>query len=305
MDKQLLHRWLSERVSQESLSWLEQKQEKIAQGAPERVFFTAFSAVPRYIGKQALDLSVEDLEAAQEVRPGWFAGHWTVDQAGRTLLVLSLPCDRVATPPEYRAETYVQTLNKVFTTADEGELVALYQSLPLLPYPEKHKAQAAEGVRSNMTTVFNAVALRNPYPAEYFDDIAWNQMVLKAVFIGSPLYLIQGLDERANPQLAQMLVDYAHERWSAKRPVTPELWRVVGGFVDDAIASDLQKVLSDSDIAQQQAAALACSQSSSPQTQALLASRPDLQSLIQNGNLTWDSFSQHHLSSQNLSSQNK
>ncbi len=184
-------------------------------------------------------------------------------------------------------------LKQLFTTADVGELVALYQSLPLLPDPEQHLAQATEGIRSNMTAVFNAVALCNPYPTDYFDEPAWNQMVLKAVFVGSPLHLIWGLESRANPELARMLIDYAHERWAAKRSVTPELWRPVGPFADELISVDLEKVLNEADVVQQQAAALACFQSPSPQAQALLARYPDLYALIEEGKLSWDSFSQN------------
>ena len=116
-------------------------------------------------------------------------------------------------------------------------------------------------------------------------------MVLKAVFVSSPLHLIWGLDRRANPELARMLADYAHERWAAKRSVTPELWRPVGRFADSAIITDLEKVLANGDIDEQQAAALACAQSPLPQAEALLSRYPDLQSSIQQGNLTWSSFS--------------
>lgn len=283
----LLLRWLLQRVDKEGFSWLSEKRERIAGGAPERVFFTAFSAVPRYTGKKDLELTSEDLQVAEVIRTGWSPEHWSVDQVARTLLVLALPQDN--------AEKYLRTLEQLVTTADVGELIALYQSLPLLPYPERHRARAAEGVRSNMTTVFKAVSLRNPYPADYFDNIAWNQMVLKAVFVGSPLYLIQGIDRRANLDLARMLTDYAHERWVASRPVTPELWRPVGRFADAEILADLEKVLSDPDSAQQEAAALACSECPLPQAQELLACHPKLQSSIHQGRLTWSSFSYNRL----------
>ena len=82
-------------------------------------------------------------------------------------------------------------------------------------------------------------------------------MVLKALFEGSPLYLIDGLDDWANADLAAMLVAYAHERWSAGRPVSPELWRSVGPFAQGSAVENLQRVLEENDPAQQ-AAALAC-----------------------------------------------
>lgn len=282
---ELLHNCLSRQISHEALIWLEEKTNQISQGAMQRLFYTAFSAVPRYLGKQQLTLSTQDLRAAAAIRPGWNPQHWSVDQAGRTWIVLSLPHADI--------EKYLWILEQVFTTADVRELIALYQSLPLMPHPEKHYARAAEGVRSNMTSVFNAVALRNPYPAEHFDDLAWNQMILKAVFVGSPLYLIHNSDRRANPQLAKMLLDYARERWAAKRSVTPEIWRFVG-YADTEVQA-LAKVLQADDLVHQEAAALACAHSPLPQAKELLARYPHLQAAIQQGNLTWSSFSRNRL----------
>src|SRR5690606_23929807 len=145
------------------------------------------------------------------------------------------------------------------------------QALPLLPHPDRWIFRATEGIRSNMTSVFEAVALRNPYPSEQFDETQWNQMVLKAVFVGSPLHLVQRLDDRANPRLARMLRDYAHERWAASRPVTPELWRIVGRYAGDEWIGDLEQVLLTGTPAEQQAAALALSESPSGRAGSVLS----------------------------------
>lgn len=215
----LLRYWVSQHTTKEGFSWLENKCKLIADGAALRVFFTSFSAVPRYVGKEKLSLNLEQLQAAQEVRSHWHPQVWTTDGAARTLLLLALPHNGAA--------EYLQVLEQLFTTADMGELVALYQALPLLPYGEQYRLRAAEGVRSNMIPVFNAIALHNPYPQDYFDELAWNQMVLKALFVGNPLQQIQGLELRSNPTLGQMLTDYANERLAAHRSVSPELWQLV------------------------------------------------------------------------------
>ncbi|MBU7583840.1 MAG: EboA family metabolite traffic protein [Nostoc sp. TH1S01] len=221
---EVLHNWVTRQVTQEAVNWLNETREQINSGANTRVFFSAFSKVPRYTGKHPLNLTSLDLNNASVICSGFSPNHWSVDQAARTLLVLTLA--------QANLENYLYPLEQVFTAADVGELVALYQALPLLPEPEKLQKRAAEGIRSNMTAVFNAVALRNPYPAKYFDNLAWNQMVLKALFVGSPLHLIQSLDVRANYELARMLIDYAHERQSANRSVSAEIWPLVEKFID-------------------------------------------------------------------------
>ncbi len=286
--QELLHHRLARQIDVPALAWLDDKRERIAKGAPDLVFYAAFSAVPRYLGKQALCAAPEDVKTSAAERAAW--DFWSVDQAGRTLLLVSLKRDDTT--------AFVVKLRTLVASADLGELVALYQSLPLLPHAERLVDLAAEGARSNMTAVFNAVAIRNAYPAEYFDEAGWNQMVLKALFVESPLHLIYGLDRRANLALAQMLVDYAHERWAAKRPVSPELWRPVGPFADDDMVDDLERVLLDPDSNQQSAAALALSQSSSKRAVEVLAARADLCAAIAERRLTWDSLTRCQLTAQ-------
>lgn len=223
----LLHGWL-DRVSANGLDWLDGKIEEISNTADRRILFTSYSAVPRHLGKQQLNLSEEDLKTAKELVTGWNPAEMTIDRAGRILLLLSFPSED--------SDRYVATLEQIVSAADVKEAIAFYRSLPLLPHPEKFQLRAAEGIRTNMTSVFNAIALNNPYPARYLDDLAWNQMVLKALFVGSPLHPIYGLESRNNPQLCQMLIDYARERLAANRTVSPELWELVMPFKPEVVA---------------------------------------------------------------------
>lgn len=222
----LIHSWLH-KASANGLDWLDCKIEEISRTANKRTLFTSYSAVPRYLGKQKLNLSGKDLQAAQLVT-GWNPVDLTTDRAGRILLLLSFPSED--------SDRYVATLEQIIAAADVEEAIAFYRSLPLLPHPEKFQLRAAEGIRTNMTSVFNAVALNNPYPARYLDDLAWNQMVLKALFVGSPLHPIYGLESRNNQQLSQMLIDYARERLAANRTVSPELWELVTPFQPEVVA---------------------------------------------------------------------
>ena len=212
----LLSNQISRQLTPEQLSWLQQQQ-RIASDSPERAFLV-FSAMSRFICQENLQLEPTDLQELAEENICWFPQYWTIDRAVRTWLLLSLALDN--------QEQSGKVIEQLFKTADVRELTALYQTLPFLPNPEQYYYIATEGVRSNMTDVFNAIALYNSYPAAYFDELAWNQMILKALFVGSPLSKIQGLEQRANPTLAKMLTDYAHERLSAKRSVSPELWQL-------------------------------------------------------------------------------
>jgi hypothetical protein len=235
------------------LAWL---QAQLANLTSARALYLAFSLAPRFVGKAKLQVTAAQLAQAHQLRPGFDPRAWTADQAARTLLLLRMPH---ASPAEYTA-----LLDQLFATAELGEVAALYASLPLLPYPEAHVRRAAEGVRTTMTNVFDAIALDNPYPHDYLSQEAWNQLVLQAVCNARPLYRIYGLDERRNDALARMLVAYAHEQRAAGRPITPELWRLVGPFLLSTDMVDINQLLLGVNMQQQQAASLALAESKLP-----------------------------------------
>jgi hypothetical protein len=112
-------------------------------------------------------------------------------------------------------------------------------------------------------------------------------MVVKALFIGSELHPIQGLDERANSDLSVMLVDYAHERWAADRPVSIELWRALGRFADQRGFDALARVLHSGEARDRGAAALALHAAGSAAAREILDQEPDLQRQVADGRITW------------------
>lgn len=276
----LLLDWLKTRISADSLTWLEEKAALLATGAPDRIIFTSFSAAIRHAGKAPLSLSTGEIGAARAEVPDWDPSDWTCEQSARTFLLLALP------PGPHSAKA----MDQAWQTADVGEAVALQKALAVLPYPEGHLARAREAIRSNIQAVFEAIALRNPYPALHFDTVGWNQMIVKTFFVGAPLSQVVGLDRRANPPLARMLADLAHERWAAGRPFAPDLWRCVGPCADDAALADLQKVLTSGIPAEKRAAALALMSSPHPRAAAILALDPALDKAARTGSLTWENL---------------
>lgn len=260
-------------------AWFRQTLDAVAEAGTGPALIRAIGLAPRKLGKADLGLTAEDRAVADRARPGFDPTGLSIDQAARIAFVLASYRDDVS---------FAETLEFLCRTADLGELVAYYRGLAVFPAPERLHARAAEGVRSAIKPVFEAVAHRNPYPREQFDGDAWNQMVLKALFIGSSLADIQGLDARANPNLAHMLVDYAHERWSAGRPVDPELWRCVGPFADDRALDDLGRLVRTGAPAEQRAAALALHACARPQAHDLLARHPLLATAAATGELSWD-----------------
>jgi len=174
--------------------------------------------------------------------------------------------------------------------ADTNELAAFLKYLVFLPKHEAFRHAAVEALRTNIATVFDAIALNNPYPAAFFNDQQWNQMYLKAAFMQRDLSLIADVDKRANADLTRIISDYAHERWAASRDVDPLFWRPVAGFLNEDLLADMERLFQSEDIRERQAAALCCHQSEHPKAQALLERYPEIYKTLTSGALSWKSI---------------
>ncbi len=286
--KGLLHRQLD----QASWQWLTTKLDNLNNDPQLRNFYLTFSAVPRYLGKASLQLTPEDIHQVSALRPGFQMNGWTISQTGRALVVCAYPYSD--------PETFIKIIDQLFSTAEVSELVALYSALPVMPYPEKLKARASEGIRTNMSVVFDAVVLNNPYPSKYLDEGAWNQMVLKALFMERPLFRIYGLEERSNLSLSKMISDYAHERWAAGRPTSPEMWRPIMEHGTISIYQDLEQLIALDDPDQQSAAILAAKALNTRESQAFLDQNDSLVKQLENASITWDKIGERWWSKQQM-----
>ncbi len=268
----LLTRCIERTLPNDASAWFRQALRDVSASPDEGKLVRALGLAPRRLGRADPAFTKDDAKDADALRSGWDLTGLSIDQAARIAFVLA----------SYRGddEAFAQTIESLCRTAEVNELIAYYRGFAVFPAASRLLGRAREGIRSAITPVFEAVAHRHPYPRAMFDQNAWNQMVLKALFIGSRLDPIQGLDERANPDLAAMLVNYAHERWAAARTVSPELWRCVGPFADERGLNALATVLKTGQAEERLAAAIALEVCPRPRAKEILARDPVMRSSL-------------------------
>jgi hypothetical protein len=215
--------WVLRATDARGIAWFRGAVVEVAHGAGDRALRFAIGLVPRRLGKAGLLLGAGDLAEAAALRQGFDPGDWSVDQLARIALMVASYRDQAS---------FAESFDRFCATAEINELIALCRGLPVYPAAALIEPRAREAIRSGIKPVFEAVAHRNPYPSEVFAEDDFNQMVVKAVFIESPLWPIQGLDRRGNPKLANMLVALANERHAAGRPITSEIWRCIVPHAD-------------------------------------------------------------------------
>ncbi|WP_430790315.1 EboA domain-containing protein [Actinoplanes sp. G11-F43] len=128
---------------------------------------------------------------------------WTTDQAARARLLLALPAAEL---PGH--------LDDLYRHGDAGEKLAVLKALPLLPIGDQAVPLLHDAIRTNDTRL--VAAALGPY-ARHLDQPAWRQAVLKCVFMGIPLAVVDRLPERADTELAAMTAGLREERAAAGR----------------------------------------------------------------------------------------
>ncbi len=168
-------------------------------------FAPAFSAAGRKLGRG----SITEADARTIPIPWPITG---VDECGRAALVAGAVA--ALDPVEH-----VPFVRDLIRRGDNRERQAVLRVLAGLPGPERFVELAIDACRTNVQSVFEAIACDNAYPARHFAPAPFSQLVLKALFIGAPVGRIAGLGSRIDDDLVRMVEAYASERRAAGRPV--------------------------------------------------------------------------------------
>jgi len=229
---------LNELQDEKTKSWLDQKLHSIK---TDQDFFISFALINKKIPRDHLQLSPAKIQTIHLKYPEFNIENWTLDQLCRFSLLM------------YYSLLSVKSLTKLISVADTREQISIFKSIAYLENASHFTPIVVNGIRTNIVDIFDAIALKNPFAASYFSQDEWNQMILKAVFMERPIYQIKNIDQRKNEKLAHILFDYARERWAASRRVTPELWRMISGYITEKLFVEMIKKIAEGNAPDQKA----------------------------------------------------
>jgi hypothetical protein len=215
MTAEWLDATLRSRLTATQAQWLTHAVQLVTDGR-QSALLQVYTEVSRQLG--ALPL----IDAAGDAADSRCA-HWSVTDAGRLRLLQA----RFAASSDTRQA--VADAAACYELGDANEQQSWLRGVSYLPDPAAFLALVIDACRTNILPLFEAVACENPYPARYFPERNFNQLVLKALFNGVALARIDGLAVRANADLARMASDYAAERRAAGRAVPPDIDRALAG----------------------------------------------------------------------------
>jgi hypothetical protein len=196
--------------------WLDEALAVAAERDVNRLL-AAYTSASRKAAGRGLTLTAVEHASIDELSPGLSCDRWAFEDLVRATILLE------AARVEPDATAWIATATACYENGDAREQQSWLRAISLLPLAEGFVAFGIDACRSHIQPTFEAIACDNPYPSVYFPDLNFNQLVLKALFIGAPLARIVGLRRRLNPDLSRMARDYAAERRAAGRSVPADL----------------------------------------------------------------------------------
>lgn len=260
-------------------NWLADKIDTIIQSKSTKDLYLTYSLIA---SKFSLDNDFDTSEVTDDLKEYIQIQNGNIQQIGRMYLLIKVL--------EANEDFFNPKVANIIEVADTSELETFLKFLVWLPNAVTYKMVAVEALRTNISTIFNAIAHHNPYPTRFFDDQQWNQMYLKTAFMQGDLSAILDIDERANKDLARIISDYAHERWAAGRDIDPDFWRPVAKFIGAVLLEDMDRLLKSKNSIENRAAALCCYYSENQDAIKLLSGHQKLIQQIENTALSWETI---------------
>ena len=195
---------LEARARPEGLEWLREASAAVA--ADATAIRSRFPMVGRKVGREPLDAGAD----ASDVHA------WTIDDAARAVLLVAA------------GEGAEGELAELYRYGDAAERRGVLRALPYVNVGDRAVWLVEDAIRTNDTRLI-AAAL-GPYATEHLPDHAYDQAVLKCVFVGVPITGLDGIPERVTPDGARMLGAFVHERVAAGRDVPAEVWTVIDRY---------------------------------------------------------------------------
>jgi len=174
---------------------------------------------------------------------------WSYADAARLIMLM--------TAIERDLEQAENIITSYYKMGDEAEHIALVQGLIFFAPADYLTELALDVGRTNNLEVLAALTLDNPYPASFYNDQAFNQMVLKGLFLGLAIERIEGIEQRANPDLTRMCENYVVERQEADRTVPADIWLAIGPFATDTGTAQMIDYLDHENVSHRYYSALA------------------------------------------------
>lgn len=218
---------LWEQLPNDAVDWLKVALHKISAGGESEITVNEIqlhcSAIARRKSGTAL---LVDLPSASQ---------WQMDEAIRVLLLSRL----LEASTTGTAKSLIEA---AYHFGDEYEKIAIIKGLGLLDSEGELVDLAILTGRTNSLNLFAAIALNNSYPALNYDDRAFNQLVLKALFMDLDIAHMTGLQQRLTPKLTALCFDLVKERMAADRDPPHSIWLAIN--FSDLSAADQDVYLS-------------------------------------------------------------
>ncbi len=181
-----------------------------------------------------------------------YLDHWTVSDAARVLLFSETVLSGL-----FSTDTLFQVY---YRYSDGGERESLLKGLPFIQLSSESTEFIIDVARTNSLSLFTALTYKNPWLVVNLPVAAFNQIVLKSLFLGININTLEGLRAARNSDLGRMTADYVQERIDADRDIPDSIWLTVDvcRLTDVAILHWVSALTSNPAQLKTQLALLAC-----------------------------------------------